>query len=354
MTSTTTQEANTGSKTMKAAFLEDYGKPIVVKDVPMPVPGSGEVLIKVEATPINPSDLEAIKGNLFKLESWPARLGFEGAGTVVSHGGGIIPRIFVGKRVAFGIEPGTKESGNQGTWSQYLVAPALRCIPIDESIPVEVAACTIVNPFTALAFQNIVKSDKHKGVVVQAAASQLGRMLVKLFKKDGVKTIGLVRKDEQVKMLEELGYDAVLNTKDENFEEKLKKKAEEFSATCHLESVGGELAGKVLKVLPKNSTCYIYGILDDVDFAKIDQKDLLKNNKSVKGFLSPNWMAEQNIFTLLSMVKNARSMIDKELKPEIAKTFQLHEINEALDCYKDNMTKGKIIIKPHSDRQDEN
>jgi len=177
---------------MKAIFIEKFGEIPIVKEIPIPHPGPNEVLIKVEAAPINPLDLAFMRGASERKPSLPCQLGYEGAGLVVGSGGDKFSSSLVGKRVCFFSPP-----GQPSTWAQYIVTKALGCFPLGESVSFEIGASGIINPVTAVAFLEIVKEGKHKAVVQTAAASQLGRMMIKVLKKEGIKTINIVRKAEQ-------------------------------------------------------------------------------------------------------------------------------------------------------------
>jgi len=127
-----------------------------------------------------------------------------------------------GKRVSVIANP-----DSIGAWAEYHVFDAKSCIPLDDKLSFEQGACAFVNPLTVCAFIELLKDGKHKACVSSAAASQLGRMLIKNCKDEGIKTINLVRREEQKKELLDLGADYVINTSDKDFEDQLKKLAKE-------------------------------------------------------------------------------------------------------------------------------
>ena len=132
--------------------------------------GENDVLIELEASTINPSDLLFIDGNYFK-QPLPNPCGFEGVGKVVQAGAGA--KELEGKRVSF-----AKMGG--GTWSNYVVTSKAVVFPIDEDVPASSAASGIVNPLTAIGFVHQTKANNRAGFIHTAAASALGRMLNKL------------------------------------------------------------------------------------------------------------------------------------------------------------------------------
>src|SRR5262249_2346285 len=136
---------------MRAVQLLAYdGQPdsLSFARVPVPSPGPGEVLIKMAASPINPSDLMFVRGLYAFKKPLPAIPGFEGSGTVVASGGGIMARMLAGKRVACAAAD-PKIAG--GTWAEYLVTSAMLCVPLSKSLDLDQASMMLVNPLSAWA-----------------------------------------------------------------------------------------------------------------------------------------------------------------------------------------------------------
>src|SRR5262249_29116562 len=124
-------------RTMRAVQLLAYeGKPenISIAEIPVPRPGPGEVLVKVFASPINPSDLMFIQGLYGFKKSLPAVPGFEGSGTVVETGSGMLARFLKGKRVACAAADPKISSG---MWAEYVVTSAQLCIPLQKNVELE-------------------------------------------------------------------------------------------------------------------------------------------------------------------------------------------------------------------------
>jgi len=93
-------------KVMKALFLESFGQPLVLKEVPIPEPKHGEILVQIHASPINPSDIAYMAGHYKHDQPLPVIPGFEGAGRVIRSGGGLLGWSLVGKKVAVAIRGG--------------------------------------------------------------------------------------------------------------------------------------------------------------------------------------------------------------------------------------------------------
>jgi len=166
---------------MNAVHFDPAAAALVVRKIPVPRPARGEVLIRMAAAPINPSDLRYLSASSSTAPA-PIVPGLEGSGTVVAAGAGLIPRLLVGRRVAFA-------SARGGTWAEYAVATATRCIPLRKHVSLEQGASLIVNPLTAIAFFDMVTRGGHRAIVNNAAASALGRMILRLGRSSGVTVI---------------------------------------------------------------------------------------------------------------------------------------------------------------------
>src|ERR1700747_887712 len=267
-------------------------------DVRVPTPAANEVLVRVEASPINPSDLgllvatadmttatvtgtperPVVTASLRQgtLRGLSARLdaslpvGNEGAGTVVAAGSSPAAQALLGRTV--GIASGAM-------YSQYRVVDAAECLVLPEGTTARDGASNFVNPMTALGMVETMRREGHSGLVHTAAASNLGQMLVKLCLKDGVPLVNIVRKPEQEELLRSLGASHVCNSASPSFSADLVEALKATSATLAFDATGGgTLASQILNGMEEaaNSTAaeysrygsnvhkqvYVYGALD--------------------------------------------------------------------------------------------
>jgi len=199
---------------MTAVVLDSYTgvDALRIERRPVPQPGPNEVLVKVAATPINPSDVAFLEGRYGFKKPTPVVPGIEGSGTVVSAGSGIMGRYLKGKRVAC-----VSQARGDGVWADYMVTPASLAFPLDASVSLEQGAMSVVNPLTAMAFLTLAKEGRHKVIVQTAAASVLGQMVSRLCKREGIQTINIVRREAQKELLKGQGAAIVLNSNDANF-----------------------------------------------------------------------------------------------------------------------------------------
>lgn len=254
-------------------------------------PKAGQVLVKIEASPINPSDLGLLFASadtdnavytpgkiVAKMPDNATRAmkarhgmampaGNEAAGIVVAAGEGA--EHLMGKRIA--CVPGS-------AYADYAYAEAQMAFPVDDNVTAEQAASSFVNPMTALGFTETMKLEGYTGIVHAAAASNLGQMLVKICLEDNIPLVNIVRSEDQVKLLKDLGATHVLNMTDADFMPKLIDAIAETKAMLGFDPIGGgTLAGQILTAMEAAASrgaafsrygssepkkVYIYGALD--------------------------------------------------------------------------------------------
>lgn len=264
-----------------------------------------EVLVAIEAAPINPSDIGPLfmpshggigrfdgavvstdaKGRVStalpvpeksfkamkKAHGRPGRVGNEGAGHVVAAGKGAKAQSLKGKLVAV--------MGAGGTYAQYAKVNVVNCLEHLDGTTAEDAASSFVNPLTALGMTETMRGEGHTGIVHTAAASQLGQMLVKICLADGIPLVNVVRRQEQVDLLKSLGAQYVVNTSSDSFAKDLVEALSATGATIAFDATGGGTLGfEIVKAMetaavrrgvamsPYGSTAfkklYIYGGLN--------------------------------------------------------------------------------------------
>ncbi|WP_095011527.1 zinc-binding dehydrogenase [Tsuneonella mangrovi] len=243
----------TTGKQLFTTLTADGTLTVEIVDTQFPDPTGNQVLVKMEAAPINPSDL-AILTSAADLENADyspgkfvanmpepfntgskarhgARLpaGNEGAGTVVATGDSDMAKALMGQRVA--CVPGN-------AYSQYCIADAAMCLPLGDH-SAEEGASAFVNPMTALGFAENAKMDGQKAIVHTAAASNLGQMLIKICQEDGLELVNIVRKAEHVDLLKGLGAKWVVNSSDSDFMAQLRAAIDATDAFYGFDPIGG-------------------------------------------------------------------------------------------------------------------
>eukprot|EP00944_MAST-04C_sp_MAST-4C-sp1_P013573 g13573.t1 len=285
---------------MKAFYVvqpdPDYNKiKVELKDdVPVPKPKSGQVLIKVVAAPINPSDYGKWGRILTDEKKFvPVIPGIEGSGIVIQSGGGFIANGQVGKMVGF-VSPKTS-----GSYCEYVVCNALENVyPLPQDVRCEDACSHFVNPYTVYGFVDTVRR-RHKGkgpvgFVHTAAASQVGQMLVKLCKPEleDIVLINVVRRQDQVEKLKSIGAKHIINTSNDTWEKDLKEKVDELGINVAFDAIAGDMSAKLLTLLPDGGTCFVYGKLSNRACDGIEMTELSYKRKKFEGWLLTNWLLE--------------------------------------------------------------
>jgi NADPH2:quinone reductase len=311
---------------MKAAVFEEFGDPtqvLKVREVPDPHPGPGEVRVRMIKSPMNPSDMMVVEGRYGVLPTLPAIPGFEGVGVVDEVGPGLIGRFVKGKRVA-------AINSQGGNWAEYAVIPARQARPIPDDIPDDQAAAYFVNPATVLALaRHILAVPKGEWLLQSAAGSTLGRMIIKLGKHDGFKTLNVVRRREAVDELQKLGGDAVISSSDGHIDQQVHRITGGKGVRYAIDPVGGQTGTEVFRSLGENGRLILYGTLSAEPIA-VDPRLVISGPRTVEGFWLGHWMRSRSIPSALLLFREIASLIRQEvLLSEIGRTFPLHEIQAA-------------------------
>lgn len=328
---------------MRALELRAYdGRPesLAVVEKVVPRPRAGEVLIRISASPVNPSDLAFLQGLYGVKKALPVVPGFEASGRVVEAGGGFLARTLVGKRVAC-----AAPTDGDGTWAEFMVTQASLCIPLIKQISDEQGATTIVNPLTAWALMNMAKQAQARSVVQTAAASALGQMIESLGRRFSIPVINIVRRPEQVELLRSKGAEHVLDSSAEDFDRRLPELCKQLEATMGFDAVAGEMAGRVLNAMSGGARLIVYGALSG-EGCLIDPRSLIFEGKQVEGFWLSKWLRSQSIVNMLRTTRRVQKLLANELRTEIRARLPLEEAYKGLRMYAEQMTGGKILFIP--------
>lgn len=346
-------------------------------------PAAHEVLVRVDATPINPSDLGLLFGAadmtsarysgtdvapIVEADVSPAGMrmmsarvgkamvvGNEGAGTVIAAGDSPEAQALLGKTVGmFGGE----------MYSEYRCLPAAMCLPLKDGTSAEQGASCFVNPMTALAMAETMRMEGHTALVHTAAASNLGQMLNRICSADNIELVNIVRKDEQLGLLRELGATHVLNSSDDGFANALVDSLRATGATLAFDAIGGGRLGSTIlsameRVAGENmgeysrygsttlKQLYIYGGLDP------SPTSLQRNFGfawSISGWLLPNFLARAGAERGAAM----RARVAEEITTTFASHYTARvgladALSEAaIAAYGRQATGEKYLIEPTS------
>lgn len=354
-------------------------------EVPMPVPKADEVLVRINAAPMNPSDLMVLFGmadmstakasgtadRLVVTATVPPRMlpavagrlgesvavGYEGAGVVVDAGSSPAAQALLGKTV--GVIGGAM-------YSQYCAVNVAQCLPLPEGTSAAEGASWFVNPLTSLGMTETMKREGHTALVHTAAASNLGQMLNKVCLKDGIGLVNIVRKPEHETLLRELGAKYVCNSTSLTFMDDLTNALAEAGATMAFDAIGGgKLAGQILMAMEAaanrnakeynrygstvHKQVYIYGSLDR------------GATEFTRGFGMTWGMGGWLLFPFLQKVGAAEvERLKQRVASELKTTFASHYTREvsmvealqldAIATYSKASTGEKYLVNPNKDQ----
>ena len=366
---------------LRSTVKEDNTLEITLVDRAIPEPGPDEVLVQVEATPLNPSDLGLLFGpadlttlrvsgtaeypvvtadipaELMKMvagrigQSMP--VGNEGAGTVIGAGASDAAQALMGKRV--GIIGGAM-------YSQYRCVNAFMCLELEAGTTAAEGASCFVNPLTTLAMVETMQMENHTALVHTAAASNLGQMLNRICMNEEIGLVNIVRKVEQEAILKDLGAKYIINSTSDSYYDDLTDALADTGATLAFDATGGgKLAGQILTCMEaaalRNMTeyngygsdvfkqVYIYGGLDRTPTT------LTRNfgfSWSLSGFLLTPFLQKVGIEKSIQMRAKVAAEIKTTFASHYTKEVSLAEALslEAMAVYGKQATGEKYLIKP--------
>jgi NADPH2:quinone reductase len=352
-----------------------------VQTVDTPRPGQLEVLVRVEAAPVNPSDLglmlamadvsqavaagsvdeptvtapigEPVMRSLVARVGEAMTVGNEGAGVVVAAGASPEAEALLGRGVGF---------LGGATYGEYCLASPRMCLPLPEGATAVDGASSFVNPLTALGMVETMRKEGHAGLVHTAAASNLGQMLNRICLADSVPLVNIVRRPEQARLLREQGAVHVCDSSEPTFEDDLVAALQDTKATLAFDAVGGgRLAGQILNAMeaaivpaeaPYNrygsdvhKQVYVYGALDP---RPIELRRRFGFAWGVGGWLLTPFLSRTSREDLARL----RQRVADELTTTFASHYTDHiSLREALDVetlqrYARQATGEKFLLRP--------
>jgi NADPH:quinone reductase-like Zn-dependent oxidoreductase len=326
-------------ETMRALMLTGRDR-LEVQEVPVPRPGPGQMLVRMAASPVNPSDLMTVKGEYGIGAKYPFVPGLEGSGTVVATGGGLMARWMLGRRVALA-------TGVGGLWADYAVVEASRAIPLPAGVSLGAGAMSAVNPLTAIALLSLARG--HSVVVSTGAGGQLGRMIRKRAKDKGVKVINIVRRAEQVAALQAEGARHVLNSTDARFDADLAQICRELRCRMAFDAVGGEMTGRLAEALGPRSEILVYGALDQAAI-RLHPGTMIFREVTVRGFWLSKWLPRKPLPLMLWHAREATQALKGGFAvSDVARIVPLEQAGEGIAAYAGAMSAGKTLIRLSGD-----
>jgi NADPH:quinone reductase-like Zn-dependent oxidoreductase len=322
---------------MRALVIDAPGATPRLEERPVPRPGAGEVLVRIAASPINPSDLMTIEGQYGIGWPFPLIPGLEGSGRVVAAGDGFMAGRLVGRAVAVAAD-------KQGLWAEYAVTPAARCLPLPGGMPLGVGAMSFVNPLTAVALVGVARRAGHWSAISTAAGGALGRMIRARGRQKGLKIIDVVRRAEQAEALRAEGARHVLSTDSPDFDAALAETCERLRCRMAFDAVGGPLTGRLAEALGRGGEILVYGALD-LKPVQLHPGTMIFKGLTVRGFWLSQWLGSRSLPERLWLLRQVTGALqDGFAESRVAAVHDLDHGAAALAAYAGAMSAGKVLI----------
>lgn len=325
---------------MNALVLSEFNGNPLLQEVEVPIPEKGEVLIKIESSPVNPSDNSFIRGIYSTKKTLPVIPGFEASGIVVATGDDFMSKRLLGKAVAcFAPQDG------DGTWAEFMVTKNNMVIPLKKGLDLEQGSMLMVNPLSVIAMLEIAKKGGHKAIANTAAASALGQMLNKLCNEKKLPIVNIVRRDEQVQLLKNQGAAYVLNSSSDNFSEELSSIFSKLRVTLAYDAIAGDIAADLLEALPSGGEVMVYGGLSEQAIPAHPGK-LIFEKKKLSGFWLSEWITHQPLLKMIITFNKIQKYMTDIHQTSISQRVSLENTVEGISSYLKKMSAGKVLVKP--------
>ena len=324
------------AETQTGPNIADLTPFLAHKQVATPRAGEGQAVIKVHLAAVNPSDIHFIKGEYGqpRIKGMPA--GFEGVGEVVA---GDTPLL--GQRVSF-FAPAS------GSWAEYAMTDAATLIPCRPDLTDVDAAGQLVNPLTAIAMFDIVKESGADSFVLNAAGSQLGKLLIALGRDHGISPIAVVRRSAQAESLRDLGAAEVIVTGELDPLGAAKEVFTRYAPRILLDAVGDQFTSDMFFAMPSHARWVNYGKLSTDAPALTQLGQVIFQNKRIEGFWLTRWMKEVDPSRIpQAFAEIQERFVSGKWKTDVAGIVPLSEAMEKLPEVL-ALPDGKAFIDPRA------
>jgi NADPH:quinone reductase-like Zn-dependent oxidoreductase len=302
----------------------------------------GEVRVRMLASPVNPSDLLFVRGlEQGTQPQFPSPVGFEGVGMVDALGPQV-ERPVPGQRVAVINEKG-------GNWADYAVVPAQDLLAVPDDLPDEQVACFTINPATAiLMLRHVLAIPAGEWLLQSAASGELGRMIIRLAKHDGIRTINVVRRREAAVELQRLGADAVLVSTEGPIDEQVRRIVGPQGVKYAIDPVVGETGTQMYQALGEEGRMLVYGSLTGEPIrVGADPRFILAGHRILEVFFFGYWFPRLDETARRQLVQEIVALLHEGiLTTSAARPFSLDQIDTAVTQTETTDRQGKILLVP--------
>lgn len=326
---------------MRTASHDVFGEPqdvLHLAETPTPEPGKGQVLIRMILSPIHNHDIWTVRGSYGYKPPLPGAVGgSEAVGTVEAVGEGVDSAL-IGKRVA--------AAGVHGAWAEFFLAPAAGLVPVPDAISDEAAAQLIAMPFSAMALLEFLGVKPNQWIIQNTANGAVGKAVAMLAQARGIHVINLVRRDEGVKELEELGIKNAVSTAQNNWRETVRTLTGEQPIKAGVDSIGGSASKDIVELLGEDGLLVSFGSMTGEPM-QIPSGPVIFKQLTIKGFWGSTVIG--------TMEPDTRRRLIGELIQHVASgtiilpvegVYGLADISQAVKASLASGKSGKVLLKP--------
>jgi NADPH:quinone reductase-like Zn-dependent oxidoreductase len=305
-------------------------------ELQLPPIGTGQVLVKVLAAPINPSDVLTLTGEYGMLPPLPAIGGNEGVGEVLEVAADV-GNLKVGQTVLLPV--------GCGTWRTHLIAEARQLIPLPSADPQQLAMLTVNPPTAYLMLRDFVDLQPGEWVIQNAANSGVGSYLIQLAKIRGLKTVNVVRRDSAVAAVQAEGGDVVL-VDGPDLPKRVREATGGAPVKLGIDAVGGASTDHLASSLAEGGVLVNYGRMSG-EPCQINPGSFVFRDVTLKGFWLARWFRQATPQQQMQLFGELIQLIASgKLKARIAATYDISRIKEAVAAAAGGERDGKIVLVP--------
>ncbi|MBU1219330.1 alcohol dehydrogenase catalytic domain-containing protein [Myxococcota bacterium] len=307
-----------------------------IEEVEIPQLSSNEVLIRMVYAPINPSDIVYAKGQYGIKGRIPFIPGLEGTGTVIEGNG--YGKLLVGRRVACTAIP---EKG--GSFANYMVTEASRCVPLMKNLSWEDGATLLINPLTAWGLVERAIDLGADHIIVTQSSGALGHMLVRLCRERSIPVTGITRSVKGLLSWPENERQDIVSIGEPEAFNLIKERNIKFRKNVIVDGNGGFSTGNLLKYCPGNTSVIIYGAMDREPMS-VFPSDYIFKGVSVEGFWLKNYINANSGISIAWKAFQIQKHIKTSLKTQVIGIRSIDDFFLAVSEYKKDLSAGKYLL----------
>ena len=322
---------------MKSCWIvtKDHKAVLEWRDIPVPQPKDGEIVLKVHATALNRGEI--VVGGV--VHGGPEKLGGnEAAGVITAVGAGVTQ-----------FKPGDKVFGRvRGGFAEYAIAPAHQILPLPACLSFEQAASIPVSFLTAyeMIYPPYGKLKAGEWLLITGVSSGAGAACVQIAKSLGAKTIGTSGSAEKLEKLKAIGLDAAINTRKPDFAAKVREITGGKGVDLAINLVGGTLFGECMKCLARKGRLAVVGYVDGALTAEIDLSAVHANRFEIFGISNSKITQDERKQAVAGFARDVLPAInDGRIVPLVDRVFDFADLQAAKDCMESSAMAGKIVVR---------